>query len=372
VYGGSTGAIAATQVSGGVGGNVVSWISSGGASVITAIDLASRMGLKAGSYTVQVQDANGATVSYTYTVTQPIHATMSVTNCSAYDAIDGAVALQELDGGVPPYTYKWSSSLGVLAATTSTILDVDASVFTVVICDSVGYTLTLSAEVTEPQMQATASSGPIDSTVSWPTTRDGGNLYKVSYRPIDVPSKTEAGVTSTGSFTVVGLTPETSYTIYVHKLLKRNANIAKPLSSITITTTADTPQNFDISRYQAADGSVNLQNTKLSSLQTDVADLFTTGQTVTVKTRLESATKAVAVKKHETLTATKFDAVLLPFSTAGDDGQAVDLQETTNNLATTVSFDKTSGTIKLGADTTSYMAGSVTRVGIYKIRVCDA
>lgn len=66
-------------------------------------------GLTAGTYTVIVTDANGCSVTYIYTVTQPplltVTGTLGNSSCFGYDngSIDVTAA-----GGVPPYTYLWN------------------------------------------------------------------------------------------------------------------------------------------------------------------------------------------------------------------------------------------------------------------------
>jgi Concanavalin A-like lectin/glucanases superfamily len=371
-YGVSDGYIGASVVSGGAEDASYTWSSSAGATAITEQTPASKTGLLAGTYTLTVTDARGATASHTYTIMQPIHAEATVTNCSAYDAMDGSVEVTFVDGGSPPYSYAWSSPLGVVSpsSSSSAVYGLDALMYSAIITDTGGRTFTLTAQVTEPQMEINASTGPIESLVTW-TTSSIFSLYQVSYAPIGAVSAASrvAAVTNSGQLTVTGLIPETQYTIIIEKVLNRRKSIVKPLSSISVTTTVDSIQNFQISRYLTPEGSYDLRSNKLFSLETNVADLFATGNVVKVKTHVQSVTNATAVQENEKLTRELFEAVILPFSASGSETQTIEIEETTHGINRTIQYNRESGLINV--DEVNYDVGSVFRLaGHYRVSVC--
>ncbi len=137
IFGQNTGAVNITPA-GGVGPYTYLW--SNGA---TTQDLTS---VPAGSYTVTVTDANGATVTDTYVVNQPAQllATANITDVSINGGSNGAVNITPT-GGVGPYTYAWSNG-----ATTEDISSVPAGSYTVTITDANGATYTNTYVVNQP------------------------------------------------------------------------------------------------------------------------------------------------------------------------------------------------------------------------------
>ncbi|WP_299768193.1 Ig-like domain-containing protein, partial [uncultured Dokdonia sp.] len=79
----------------------------------------------AGNYTVIVTDANGCTISDSYTITEPDSAlSVNITRVDATTAqgcLDGE-ATAVPSGGTPPYTYQWSASAGNQTTATATNL----------------------------------------------------------------------------------------------------------------------------------------------------------------------------------------------------------------------------------------------------------
>src|SRR5207253_79598 len=138
IYGGSNGTIT-TTTTGGVGGNTYTW-SDGPATT------ANRTGMIAGTYTVTVTDANGATANATIIVTEPPQLLVSgiVTNVTIFGLSNGIVDITPT-GGVGPYTYSWSNS-----ATTQDLNGVPAGTYTVTITDANGATVTRAFTVTQP------------------------------------------------------------------------------------------------------------------------------------------------------------------------------------------------------------------------------
>jgi gliding motility-associated-like protein/uncharacterized repeat protein (TIGR01451 family) len=111
-------------------------------------------GLIAGSYTLNVTDANGCTASITGVVTQPtvLTATSNPTPVSCNAGSNGTVVATP-SGGTTPYSYNWSNG-----QTTALISGLTAGTYTCTITDANGCTVTTSATVLQPtQLSATTS-----------------------------------------------------------------------------------------------------------------------------------------------------------------------------------------------------------------------
>ena len=200
-FGNSTGSINLT-VNGGVGPYTYVW-SEGS----TAEDIG---GLAAGSYTVNVTDANGCSTSITRQVTQPaqpLGGLLSIDNVSCFGGSDGGIQMTA-SGGTAPYTYDWTNG-----ATTSAISGVTAGSHTVTITDDNGCIYAASGIVQEPAAPIAVSgavtavgcfggnSGAIDLTVTggtpaysyqWahgPQTQDVNGLLAGTYSVTVTDSK---------------------------------------------------------------------------------------------------------------------------------------------------------------------------------------
>ena len=138
-FSGNNGAIDLT-VSGGTAPYFFSW--SNGS---TTEDI---NGLAAGTYTVDITDANGCTVTTVATITQPAGAlsiSLSVSqNVSCNGGADGAIDLSVI-GGTAPYTYSWSNG-----SNTEDVSGLTAGTYTVTVTDVNGCNSTQSATITQP------------------------------------------------------------------------------------------------------------------------------------------------------------------------------------------------------------------------------
>ncbi|MCF8415721.1 MAG: gliding motility-associated C-terminal domain-containing protein [Crocinitomicaceae bacterium] len=115
-------------------------------------------GLAAGTYTVNVNDANGITggcaATLTVTITQPTVLTQNVTaftypsgtNISCFGLSDGSVNLT-IGGGNPGYTYLWSNG-----AVSEDLSNVPAGTYSVTITDLNGCTILSSITLTQPAL----------------------------------------------------------------------------------------------------------------------------------------------------------------------------------------------------------------------------
>lgn len=102
--------------------------------------------LSAGTYTVNVTDANGCSMSSSIIVSQPSVLNSSVvgTNVKCHGESDGS-AMATGSGGTSPYYYKWSNG-----GKMDTVLNIGAGAYSVTITDNHGCTSTAAVSITQP------------------------------------------------------------------------------------------------------------------------------------------------------------------------------------------------------------------------------
>jgi gliding motility-associated-like protein len=122
-FGGATGS-ASVVAAGGTPGYTYLWSPNGSTTTVSS-------GLSMGTYSIQVTDANGCTLTRTVTVTQPTSVTINTStltaNCNQANGVVSATAT----GGTPAYTYTWST--GFVGQTLS---NVTAGTYTVQVKDA--------------------------------------------------------------------------------------------------------------------------------------------------------------------------------------------------------------------------------------------
>jgi gliding motility-associated-like protein len=133
-FGGNT-ATATVTPAGGTGVYTYAWAPSGGT-------LATETGLTATNYTCTITDANGCSITQTFTITEPPQLVVSATSVDSHcSQADGSVSASTVGGtGVP--SYMWSP--GGPGATISNIV---AGTYTVVATDANGCTDTTTAVI---------------------------------------------------------------------------------------------------------------------------------------------------------------------------------------------------------------------------------
>ncbi|RMG93166.1 MAG: hypothetical protein D6706_15905, partial [Chloroflexi bacterium] len=138
-YGGNDGNIA-LQVSGGTGPYSFAWSNNQQTAVVSQ--------LQAGMYQVTISDANGCSLTKSFTVSQPAPITISTTANAAlcYGSADGSAHVN-VSGGTPPYSYQWNTQP---VQTTATVSGLSAGSYTVTVTDSAGCVATGSVVVTQP------------------------------------------------------------------------------------------------------------------------------------------------------------------------------------------------------------------------------
>lgn len=105
-------------------------------------------GVKAGSYTLNVIDANGCTSTTSAKIDQPeplIVALSNLTNVSQFGGKDGAINIT-VEGGIKPYNYKWSHG-----PVTKDVKDLSAGSYSVMVSDGNGCIKNLVINIIQPQ-----------------------------------------------------------------------------------------------------------------------------------------------------------------------------------------------------------------------------
>ncbi|MBL7951336.1 MAG: choice-of-anchor L domain-containing protein, partial [Flavobacteriales bacterium] len=143
-HGASTGTLGLT-INGGTAPYATSWTGPNGFTSVSK-DLS---GLAAGTYSVNITDANGCTFSTAYTMTQPSAIAPSISGVSNVPCFGNNIGQATVNaaGGVPPLTYSWNSS-PVQSSATATSLAPGS--YTVTVRDGYNCTSTAVATITGP------------------------------------------------------------------------------------------------------------------------------------------------------------------------------------------------------------------------------
>ncbi len=225
--GDASGAIGIT-VGGGVTPYTFAWTTADGSGLIPTDE--DQTGLTAGTYDITVTDANGATISGSYTLTEPdaIVLTETITNVTIAGGSNGEIALSVV-GGTAPYTYAWTTADGSgLVATDKDQTGLTAGTYDVIVTDANGCEANASYIVNQPGALAISANiinvscngladGSIDITVTggitpftylW-TTADGSGLVAtdkdqtgLTAGTYDVTVTDANGASVNGSYTI--------------------------------------------------------------------------------------------------------------------------------------------------------------------------
>lgn len=109
--------------------------------------------INAGTYTLDLTDANGCIVSNSHTVSEPLDAvSVSLTkiDVNCFEGSDGEIS-SNVNGGVAPYNFQWSNfNQGVLPYGTQNINGILADDYTLVVVDNNGCQANASIVVDQP------------------------------------------------------------------------------------------------------------------------------------------------------------------------------------------------------------------------------
>lgn len=238
---GGTNGTATVMVSGGVPPYTYAWTTSPAQTTATAT------GLSAGTYTVTVTDASGATTSRSFTITQPaaLTAATSQTTIACNGSSTGAASVTP-GGGTSPYSYSWSPNV----STTSSATNLAAGTYTVTVTDANGCTISRTVTITQPAaLTATTSQNNV-------TTNGGTNgsatlmvsggtpNYTYSWSP-SVSTTATASNLSAGTYTVTatdanGCTIARTFTITQPAAATAAPVVTAPANSSLIATATPT------------------------------------------------------------------------------------------------------------------------------------
>ncbi|MBI3510782.1 MAG: gliding motility-associated C-terminal domain-containing protein [Bacteroidetes bacterium] len=158
--------------------------------------------LSAGTYSVNVTDANGCTSTLAVTLTQPVALGLTSTQqnvlCNGFNT--GSIDIT-MSGGVNPYTYSWSNS-----ATTEDISAITSGSYSVSVTDANGCVLTNSFVISQlsPMILSNTSLNPLcfgDNNGSIDLSVNGG-LAPYTYTWSNGQSTQDISALASGSYTV--------------------------------------------------------------------------------------------------------------------------------------------------------------------------
>lgn len=136
-------------------------------------------GLCAGSYTVDITDANGCANQYIYTITQPAVLTLSLSGTDTICSGDNTTITATAGGGTGPYTVSWDNSLP--NGTSQTVSPSASTLYTATLTDANGCNIQQTFSVTiAPAPVASFTPGPGDcapAIVQFTNTTQGGNTW---------------------------------------------------------------------------------------------------------------------------------------------------------------------------------------------------
>lgn len=107
--------------------------------------------LVAGTYSLQLSDANGCAGFFSVSITQPskINIANVVTNVLCFGASTGKVDVT-INGGSPGYTYSWVGPNG-FTSTQQDIINVPAGLYALTVTDNIGCSKSRDFNITQPQ-----------------------------------------------------------------------------------------------------------------------------------------------------------------------------------------------------------------------------
>ena len=202
----------------------------------------------AGTYIIQVDDAQPCTSFASITITDPTQFSVgpTITNTSCNGGSDGIVCLSP-SGGVSPYTYKWLPG----GQTTSCLSSLSAGTYSVVVNDATGCDDTIAIPVADP--------APLNISISSTNVLCNGNNNGTATASVSggTPLYTYAWNNGAPLSTVVGLSPGNySLTVTDSKGCSGTASVAIAQPTVLTSTLSST----NISCNSVCDGTVSLSS----------------------------------------------------------------------------------------------------------------
>ena len=128
-------------------------------STVFAQNSATLANVPASTYTVNITDANGCSISNSTTISQPsvVSSSLTFTNVNCHGGNDGSINLS-VSGGNAPYGYTWVNAANQNIAVTQDLLQIPADTFTVTITDANGCVSTMNQVISEPALPLSSTS----------------------------------------------------------------------------------------------------------------------------------------------------------------------------------------------------------------------
>ncbi len=151
---------ATATITGGTLPLTIVWTSIPAGQVSTGQGTPTISNLCAGTYTINITDANGCTANASIVVNEPtgITANLTQTDASCNGVCDGTATITPA-GGIPPYTVSWNGGPFIPVVGSNTITNLCAGPQTVIIRDANNCPLNLNFTIIEPGALTTTTTG---------------------------------------------------------------------------------------------------------------------------------------------------------------------------------------------------------------------
>jgi gliding motility-associated-like protein len=210
--------------------------------------------LCSGTYSVTVSDANGCTISQSFTIDEPlpliVTATSTESNCPACDGTASAV----ISGGTGPFTFSWTLQ-GTPVGSSQDIMGLCGGLYVVTVSDVNGCSGTASVVVPDNNSEVLSTT---DGSVSCANDCDGS--VSVSFTCSDPPCTT-AWMDSTGNIIAQNVLQVDSLCIGTYFVEVINGSSCSSIATAVVSpvTTIDAPVNItDPSCAGSCDGSAEV------------------------------------------------------------------------------------------------------------------
>lgn len=214
--------------------------------------------LAAGTYSVTVQDDCGAKFFSNYRITQPLPILLIPTQVNvACNGKHSGSATVYAEGGTRPYHYQWSNG-----ATTTTISDLAAGDYSVVVTDANGCSQIMNYTISEPAPLSVASEivpatcpGGNDGSVSL-SIAGGTDRYQFSWNPSTAGIGSSVSHLKAGTYSVIVTDAEWCSQLRTYTVSQPDAIVITPTQvnvechggstgSASVTVTGGTPADSD-------------------------------------------------------------------------------------------------------------------------------